>query len=135
MDQFLGALNAARLCCETKWGTDGGVWDKAQLVASDTHLAEYQSEGLWWWLVDKSVEVAFPQIPVIFERALNTEHHIGVGETFDQMFVQVRSKAMINTAEMALEIMRRLPQKMIGSTQKSSSRAPISPVLWVKPRP
>ena len=99
LNQWLGAVNAERPCCETKWKTDGGVWNKAALIANDAQLADYQSEGLWWWLVDKSVEVAFPQIPVIFERALNTEHHIGVGETFDQMFVQVRAKAMSNTAD------------------------------------
>ena len=99
LNQWLGAVNAERPCCETKWKTSGGVWDKATLIGNDAQLAEYQSEGLWWWLVDKSVEVAFPKLPVIFERALNTEHHIGVGETFDQMFVQVRSKAMINAAD------------------------------------
>ena len=97
LNQFLGALNGGKPCSETKWKTDAGVWDKAKLIANDAHLAEFQSEGLWWCLIDKSVETDFPQLPVIFERGLNTEHHIGVGETFDQMFVQVRSRAMSNT--------------------------------------
>ena len=74
------------------------MWDKAKLIAYGTNLAEYQSEGLCWWLIDKSVEIDFPEVPVIFERGLNTEHHIGVGETFDQMFVPVRPEAMVNTA-------------------------------------
>ncbi len=70
------------------------MWDNRKLRAYDDKLIEFQEQGLWWYVVDKSVEVDFPEVASLFERGLNTEHHIAVEETFDQMFAQIRAKAI-----------------------------------------
>ncbi len=71
-------------------------WDNHKSRANDDKLIEFQEQGLWWYVVDKSVEVDFPQVASLFERGLNTEHHIAVEETFDQMFAQIRAKAIFS---------------------------------------
>ncbi len=68
--------------------------DNHKLRTNADKLLEFQELGLWWCVVGKSVEVDFPQVASLSERGLNTEHHIAVGETFGQVFIQILAKAI-----------------------------------------
>ena len=41
-------------------------------------------QGLKWTFIPYRIEQQFPKLPHFFQKALNTEHHIGEGETWDE---------------------------------------------------
>ena len=45
-------------------------------------------------IVHEDMEREYKHLPSIFERGLNTEHHIGQGETWDQQLAQVSEKML-----------------------------------------
>lgn len=49
-------------------------------------LSNTISTGLKWTYIYAHVEEKYPELPNIFQKALNVEHHIGEGETWDEQF-------------------------------------------------
>ena len=44
------------------------------------------STGLKWTYIYAHIVEKYPELPNIFQKALNVEHHIGEGETWDEQF-------------------------------------------------
>ena len=65
--------------------SDGKKLDKHAICKKDgKDLAGVLDTGLKWTFVSYKIEKEFPKLPAAIQRALNTEHHIGEGETWDE---------------------------------------------------
>ena len=50
-----------------------------RVMEHNEQLATTLEKGLTWTMIKWEIEEAYPQLPHIFQRALNVEHHIGEG--------------------------------------------------------
>ena len=53
-------------------------------VTGDHHLHNAVDKGLKWTFIYEHIAVKYSELPNIFQKALNVEHHIGEGETWDE---------------------------------------------------
>ena len=59
--------------------------NRDSLVKKDgMDLADVLDQGLEWTVINHCIGVDFPQLADFVQRALNVEHHIGEGETWDE---------------------------------------------------
>ena len=73
------------------FGTHGGTkLDAHRLRKSNAQLSSTLDLGLKWTFIPYKFEQRYPKLPHVIQKALNTEHHIGEGETWDE---QLRSIA------------------------------------------
>ena len=95
LNQFLTSVNARRLTSEAfLWEHTGAhIVDKARLCASDPVLDNLCHNGLTWTIIPHSIGSAFPLLADMVQKALNVEHHIGEGETWDQVMHQIAIEA------------------------------------------
>ena len=74
------------------FGTHGGTkLDAHRLRKSNAQLSSTLDVGLKWTYIPYKLENRYPKLPHVIQKALNTEHHIGEGETWDE---QLRSIAV-----------------------------------------
>ena len=68
------------------FGATGGTkFDKHLLVKSqDAQMASTLEVGLKWTFIPYRFEQCFPQLPHFIQKALNSDHHIAEGETWDE---------------------------------------------------
>jgi len=62
------------------------ICKKDEAVTHCQDLRTAMDVGLKWTYIYSHVEDAYPGLPNIFQKALNVEHHIGEGETWDEQF-------------------------------------------------
>ena len=94
-NQFLCAVNQRRPTnIESLKGKDGNI-DKAKIFAEDETFASLAETGLDWYVIKRGFVERFPQVPRIFSKALNAEHNIAIGETWDQQMSSVCSTAQL----------------------------------------
>ena len=95
LNQFLTSVNARRPTSEAfLWEHMGAhIVDKARLCASDPVLDDLCHNGLTWTIIPHSIGSAFPLLADMVQKALNVEHHIGEGETWDQVMHQIATEA------------------------------------------
>ena len=53
-----------------------------KVTEANQQLSDGVNKGLTWTVVKHQVETAYPELPTIFQRALNIEHHVGEGLPF-----------------------------------------------------
>ena len=53
--------------------------DKERLCKDQPVLRELLKHGIRWTMINKDVEIMYPELPSLFQKALNVEHHIGEG--------------------------------------------------------
>ena len=68
------------------FGTTGGTKvDRHSLCKSqDPEFGTALEQGLKWTFIPYKFEEQYPKLPHFFQKALNSEHHIGEGETWDE---------------------------------------------------
>ena len=75
--------------------------DKNNICKRDgKDLAAVLEKGLQWTHVPYSFEKQFPKLPALFAQALNVEHHIGEGESWDEQFNGI-AKAIVEHYNMS----------------------------------
>ena len=74
-------------------GTQGGTkLDKHFLCKTQgTQFAEALENGLKWTFIPYKFEELYPRLPHFIQKALNTEHHIGEGETWGEQLRGIAS--------------------------------------------
>ena len=77
--------------------TKGTQIDTDKLYAADPVLKKLCEIGLTWSVVNAKVADQYPQLPHLFQQALNTEHHIGEGEGRDQQLLSISKLATVNS--------------------------------------
>jgi hypothetical protein len=95
LNQFLTSVNAR---CPTSeallWEPMGNkVIDKDRLFASDPVLKDICQYGLMWTIIPHAIGTTFPLLADMVQKALNVEHHIGEGETWEQVVHQIATEA------------------------------------------
>ena len=63
--------------------------DSVRLSREQPELQSILETGLKWPLISHEVEVQWPKLPHLIQKALNVDHHIGEGESWDEQFAQV----------------------------------------------
>ena len=64
--------------------SDADTIDTDRLYQSDRNLKDLCEGGLTWIVVASTVADEYPQLPDCFQRALNIEHHVAEGESWEQ---------------------------------------------------
>ena len=95
LSQFLLAVKESRPTSEASLtdGQGGAKIDTAKLFAKDPELKRLCETGLTWSVISSKVPAVFPQVPHLFQQALNTEHHVAEGENWDQQLLQISKLA------------------------------------------
>ena len=57
---------------------------KSRVIGNNENLRTAVDEGIVWTVVKFAVAVDYPQLPGLIQRCLNTEHHVGEGDTYKQ---------------------------------------------------
>ena len=75
------------------FGAQGGTkLDKHLLCkAQDAQLSSTLDLGLKWTFIPYKFEQLYPKLPHFVQKALNSDHHIGEGETWDEQFRGIAS--------------------------------------------
>ena len=75
------------------FGTPGGTkLDKHLLCkAQDAQFSSTLDVGLKWTFIPYKFEQLYPKLPHFIQKALNSDHHIGKGETWDEQFRGIAS--------------------------------------------
>ena len=91
LNQFLHAVRDRAIANEDilKSMSTGNVIDTDRLYKEDDALKQLCLNGLLWSVVSAKAETAYPQLPHVMQQALNVEHHIAEGETWEQQLVQI----------------------------------------------
>ena len=92
-NQFLHAVNTESPTSVESLKDRRGFIDKAKIFGNDKVFQEIASTGLQWSVIKKGFLDRFPLVPKLFSKALNTEHNIAVGETWDQQISSICSIA------------------------------------------
>ena len=99
LNEFIKAINAM---CPTNEASiqrtatnpgEASVIDKDRLFHEDPVLAEICTHGLRWSVIHHSMGTTFPMLANMVQKALNTEHHISQGETWEQVLYQAAKLA------------------------------------------
>ena len=79
----------------------GAKLDRHYLSTSQgSQFASTIDMGLKWTVIPYKIESRFPQLPHFFQKALNSEHHIGEGETWDEQ-LRGLAKSIVEYAQEA----------------------------------
>ena len=98
LNQFLTCVNAMTHTNEPILQKKSEpVIDKDRLFHADPVLAEACTQGLRWSVIHHSMGTAFPYLADMVQKALNTEHHIGSGETWEQVLFSCAVQAKLHT--------------------------------------
>ena len=92
-NQFLQAVNQCRPTKVQSLADDKGNIDKDRIFKRDPVFRSLATIGMDWYVIRRGFVVRFPQVPRIFSKALNAEHNIAVGETWDQQLASVYATA------------------------------------------
>ena len=104
------------------FGPQGGTkLDAHRLRKSNAQLSSTLEIGLKWTYIPYRLEQRFPKLPHFIQKALNTEHHIGEGETWDEQVNSIAaaiidhfkppSKAAIDYTKIAREVLASKPPR------------------------
>ena len=99
LNEFLKAINdmcPTNESCLQRAAIDPGVSsciDKDRLFHEDPVLADICTHGLRWSIIHHAMGTTFPMLASMVQKALNTEHHIGQGETWEQVLYQAAKLA------------------------------------------
>ena len=67
-----------------------GKLDKYIIFKKDDGALESTvRDDLIWTIIHANIEAKYPKLPNILQKALNVEHHIGVGETWDEQIMNL----------------------------------------------
>ena len=97
VNQFLHSINSEIVTdVESLWQIPNkhGTIDKTHILANDPVLADLAQNGMTWSVIDYRFLKAYPKLPSIWQKALNVEHHIAMGESWDQQISQIVSLAV-----------------------------------------
>ena len=67
------------------------------MTSGNRDLAFAVEQGLEWTIIKHQVETQYPELPELIQRALNVEHHVGQGESWDEQFRFTVQKAKART--------------------------------------
>ena len=96
-NQFLAAVGCAATTPESSLRVHGKETIGAHRIASGNRdLAYAVQHGLEWTIIKHQVETQYPELPELIQRALNVEHHVGQGESWDEQFRFTVQKAIAN---------------------------------------
>ena len=73
------------------------IIDSHRIKSANRDLASAVEEGLEWTIIKHQVENRYPELPELIQRALNVEHHVGKGESWDEQFRFTVQKAIAKT--------------------------------------
>ena len=94
-NQWLTAVNQSRpTSCATLKDKTGCI-DRVRLFQEDSTLSSLATDGMQWHVIKRDFVHKYPFIPRLFSRALNAEHNIAIGETWDQQLSSICSSAML----------------------------------------
>ena len=93
--------------------------DRDRLYKADANLATAASTGLIWSCVGHTFAAKYLKLPSIFQKALNTEHKIAMGESWDQQLVQI---SMLASEHKSTTIDWAGIQSEIGESQSEVTR-------------
>jgi hypothetical protein len=119
LNQFLTAVHNERPTDSAYMSNKKGVIDRDRLYKADANLATAASTGLIWSCVSHKFAAKYPKLPSIFQKALNTEHNIAMGESWDQQFVQI---SMLASEHKSSTIDWGAIQSKIGESQSDVTR-------------
>ena len=91
LNQFLAAISDGVICPKiylTELCDQGNErLSKDSITQNNDDFRDACTDGLRWFLIDADVEDEYPDLPDIFQRALNVEHHIGEGSRYNIHYV------------------------------------------------
>ena len=94
-NQFLTAVNQSRPTSCATLKDKAGCIDRVKLFQEDPTLTSLATDGLQWHVIKRDFVKKYPLIPRLFSRALNAEHNIAIGETWDQQLSSICSSAIL----------------------------------------
>ena len=89
LNQWLAAVHNERPTDSEYMSNKRGVIDRDRLYKADENLATAASTGLIWSCVGHKIAAKYWKMASISQKALNTEHNIAMGESWDQQLVQI----------------------------------------------
>ena len=92
-NQFLHAVNCERPTPIDECRSQRGVLYKHKIFTEDKTFQELATGGLTWSVIKSGFVKQYPLVPKLFSKALNTEHNIAIGETWDQQISSIVSVA------------------------------------------
>ena len=95
LNQFIHAVCEGRPTLEEMLWTATGdkVIDHDRLWKNDSVLKDLCRTGLTWTIIPHEIGTMFPFLANMVQKALNTEHHIGEGESWSQVMQQLAVEA------------------------------------------
>lgn len=104
-NQFLACIADGTLV-PTQYMNDAKIVESGQTNLDPQRLARDQpvlddllTRGLKWTKIKHTIQKAYPELPSIFQKALNVEHHIGEGLRLFSLFVLHQSPSWGRTEE------------------------------------
>ena len=87
LNQFLAAISCDATTTEQSLQVPNKqIIDSHRIKSANRDLACAVEEGLEWTIIKHQVENRYPELPELIQRALNVEHHVGKGESWDEQF-------------------------------------------------
>ena len=98
LNQFLAAVGCDATTVEPSLQVPGKTKiDSHRILAGNRDLAFAVEHGLEWTIIKHQVETQWPELPELIQRALNVEHHVGEGESWDEQLRFTVQKAIAKT--------------------------------------
>ena len=94
-NQFLCAVNQARPTNMEFLKDKVGNINKNKIFNEDHTFASLATSGLDWYVLKRGFVAKYEHVPRLFSKALNAEHNIAVGETWDQQFSSICASAQL----------------------------------------
>ena len=97
LNQWLAAVKSgAQTTCEKLCEPSKINICTTLVTNTNKELAKAAYVGLEWFMIRWPIEVKYPQLPSLIQRALNVEHHVGEGESWDEQMLFTARKAKDN---------------------------------------
>ena len=98
LNQFLHCVRDRATTFEANLKVPGGTTiDTDRLYQQDPNLKTLCEHGLTWSVINRKVVDQYADLPNLFQQALNVEHHIAEGETWDQQLLNIARLAQANS--------------------------------------
>ena len=94
-NQFLCAVNQARPTTAENLKDKTGHINKTKIFDEDAIFAALATGGLDWHVIKSGFVAKYGQVPRLFSKALNAEHNIAIGGTWDQQLSSICSIAQL----------------------------------------
>ncbi len=94
-NQFLNAVNQARPTQIDSLKDQHGRINRTKIFDEDETFRKLAATGLTWNVIKCGFVSRFPMVPRLFSKALNAEHNIAIGETWDQQLSSICSSAAL----------------------------------------